>query len=257
MSLDHLDDCALDLLSLGIDLPEAADSRAHLETCADCRAALAERGALRGHFERDVLPRTLGKVRARIQDEQEAPARSRPFAWLFPLAACAALAVVGLKPAPETAPAADGDLRVKGGATLQLFVKRGEQVFEAHEGDALQPGDAVRFVIFPGGEKNLVVGSVDGAGHASIYLPQQGTDSSTIEPDRTYTSPLSITLDAAPGPERVFAILSPAPLSLERVKAALRELGRGGAPAIRSAQLLSIDGTTQATLRFEKLLPSP
>ncbi|HET9451957.1 MAG TPA: hypothetical protein VFO83_13795, partial [Aggregicoccus sp.] len=67
--------------------------------------------------------------------------------------------------------------------------------------------------------------------------------------------PGSVVLDAAPGPERVFALFSDAPLAAGDVTRALEALGSGGRGAIRAQQRLPVAGTEQASFLFEKVQP--
>jgi hypothetical protein len=62
-------------------------------------------------------------------------------------------------------------------------------------------------------------------------------------------------LDAAPGPERVFALLSREPLDAAQVKRELARVGAGGAAAIRGTRLLALSADEQPSVLFEKPAP--
>ena len=116
-----------------------------------------------------------------------------------------------------------------------------DQVRHALRLGLLRPGDQLRFEVAPAGAHFLLVGSVDGAGHASIYVPFEGSASVAIPPDQIYVSPGSVILDDSPGPERVFVWATEAPLSAATASAALSALGNQGAAAIRTTAKLPLD----------------
>src|SRR5262245_46099849 len=133
--MTHLSAYKLDALALDALPPEeAARARAHLDTCAACRAEDESAAALRMHFTAHVLPR----VRPRR-------ARTWHLAWLaLPALAAAAVALlVVLRPHHAS------DLGIKGSAAWQVFAHRGEQTFTVHDGTALAAGDRIRFVLEP------------------------------------------------------------------------------------------------------------
>jgi hypothetical protein len=62
-------------------------------------------------------------------------------------------------------------------------------------------------------------------------------------------------LDAAPGPERLFAVFTEQPIDAAELTSALEALGKRGAEAIRQARELPIRANVQASLVFEKVAP--
>jgi len=64
-----------------------------------------------------------------------------------------------------------------------------------------------------------------------------------------------IVLDAAPGPERIYAILSDVALPVELVTAQLRTVAGGGAGVIRATRTLPLPARAQLSLVFEKARP--
>lgn len=243
----HVSSLALDALALGaLPEPEAAAVRAHLDACAACRAGRDAADELRAHFTRAVLPRTQ-------------PARHRPRArwWLAvpALAAAAAIALVvvhGRTSGPRAS--TGGDLAIKGDAAWQVVARRGDRTFAVHDGTKLAAGDRVRFVVVPNGARYLIVGSVDGGGAVSIYFPWDGDQSGALSGPRVEL-PDSVVLDAAPGPERLFAIFSDQPIAIADVRARLAALGARGVAAIRAAHRLDLAARVQLTLMFEKETP--
>jgi len=234
----HLSAFALDALALGT---ETAGAREHLAACSRCRAEYDAAAELRAHFVAHVLPRG-------------APVRRRRAWWpLLAIPALAAIALIAVRPKPAAPPA--GDLAIKGDATWQVFANRDGQTFAVHDGTRLDAGDRIRFAVVPDGARYLLVASIDGAGAVSVYYPYGGTESAPLPPDARVELPGSIVLDAAPGPERLFAVFSDAPIASAGVAEQLRSIAAGGADAIRGMHTLDVPARTQASLVFEKESP--
>jgi hypothetical protein len=255
-SARHLTPLDLDALALALAVPaERAERLEHARTCAACGGLLEQDRRARQRFEAEVYARTLPVVRGRLAPP---PVRKPP--WLAPVLAAAGLAAAALVLVPRIGerralPPGAAGLGVKGPGALQVFARRQSRVFAVEEGTRLAAGDAIRFFVDPGAADHVLVGSVDGAGQANIYYPYDGRESVRVAAGRRLEVPGSIVLDRAPGPERLFAVFSRAPLSVERVRAALQQLAAGGPEAIRQARELPLPGTAQATLRFEKEPP--
>ncbi len=125
-------------------------------------------------------------------------------------------------------------------------------MFAPRSGEALAPGDLVRFVVEPRGHRYLLVASIDGAGKVSVYHPFQGTVSAPLGADARVELPGSIVLDRAPGPERIFALLSEVALSATAVRESLKGVEAGGPERIRQTVELPLPGTEQDSFLFEK-----
>lgn len=215
----HLSAMSLDRLLLGsMPAAEEQQSRAHLEACASCRQALEENRAARQHFEARLFARTLPAVEARLQRPgllARLGSLLRSPKLLAPAGALA-LALLLLVPRPAT----DADLRIKGGPIFQLFALRQDSVLKVRPETRLAAGDRIRFVVEAPKAGFLLVASVDGAGKVSLYFPPEGAQSAAVGAGRTEL-PGSIELDDAPGPERLFAYFSDAPLPADEVTRAL------------------------------------
>jgi hypothetical protein len=178
-----------------------ADVDAHVAACADCRARVEAAAAATRAFEADVVPRTLGRVRARL----EAPRRSRLgfFFGGLGLAVAAAALVLVARPRP---PAYDG---VKGGpsgaAPFIVFVKRGADVFSLGPDQRLRAGDAVRFVARVARPRYLELRGRDAAGRERTLFPS-GPRAALVQPNEAL--PGGFVVDAAPGPETLVALVS-------------------------------------------------
>ena len=256
----HLTVLDLDELDLEPGAPEPRRRvEAHARTCPACAERRAAHAALAAHFRASVLPRTVSAVTARRRDRL----RRRWAAWVaVPVAAAVLLLVTGRhrQGAPLGA-SGDSVLGVKGGALFEVFARRngpdadidGPTVVRVSDGVRLAPGDALRFVLFPSGTMPYVlIASVDGAGQVNIYYPFHGEASVLASGQGAISVPGSIVLDAAPGPERLFAFYSARPLAAVAVRAALVPTAAAGAVAIRATREVPIDGAVQASLLFEK-----
>ncbi len=241
----HPSELVLDAIAAGDRA--SAEAETHLAQCARCQQAVAATRAAHDLFSRQVLARTLPEVTARALG---GGSRS----WLAPLVLVPVLAVAVVVWLPRR-PAPRAELGIKGAPTLRVYVRRGAQVSPVSAGDHLSAGDQLRFQIEPGGFPFVVVVSIDAADHASIYLPFEGTESAAVDGQRTFTSPDSVILDAAPGPERVFALFSRKPLPVDRATSALKTIGRGGAAAVREARVLPLDVDAQVSLLWEQDRP--
>jgi hypothetical protein len=241
--MSHLSSIQIDGLASGLVSDAAA--RSHVDSCDRCRADLAAAESAMAHFKSAILPRTVDTLRP-------APAWRR---WLpalvVPVLAAAALVLwLGRKAEPS-----QPDIGIKGDVTFQVFAKRGTEVLQLRDGTKLRAGDAIRFVAGAQSAQYLLIGSVDGSGKATLYYPYGGPRSAAIG-KMPAELPGSIVLDAAPGPERLFAIFSTQPIEGEEMTRALTDLGGRGSGAIRATQMIDIAGAkAEVSIVFEKETP--
>jgi hypothetical protein len=183
------------------------------------------------------------------------------------VAAAAAMLVVVVRPQtyqrPSNATLIEPGVRAKGGLDFVVAVRRGDHIFHA-DAEPVRTGDQIRFALDGAEGGYLMVGSVDSSGRASIYVPYEGNESVAIPPSarerRRFEIDGSIILDATPGPERIFSLVSPRPLPTGPVREALSMIGAGGASAIRGANALVLPssvvsragGLVQRTILLEK-----
>ena len=125
----------------------------------------------------------------------------------------------------------------------------------SHDGACLRPGDALRFVVRPGQSRHLLIISIDGAGQSTVYHPY-GAAASGPAPANGVALPGSIELDNAPGPERIYALFSDAPVAADAVRSGLTELHARGPDAIRTAAELTLPlaGVVVRSFLLEKAL---
>jgi hypothetical protein len=243
--MSHLSSLTIDALAGGhLEGGAAEAARAHIAACARCRGDVETAEAACAQFTREVLPRTLPTLRPQPWWRRMWPA------LVVPVFAAAALLLWIARSADVPEP--DRDLRIKGTATFQVFAKRGDYVFAVRDAAKLAAGDSIRFVA--GGPRYLLIASVDGAGKPTVYYPYGGNRSHAIATEPAEL-PGSIVLDAAPGPERLFALFSDQPLEAAVVTRALGTLGARGADAIRATATLEVAAAVQISIVFEKVQP--
>jgi hypothetical protein len=260
-----------DRAELGM-LPEdrRRELAAHVLHCVRCAEAQQTLQRTAARFRAEVSPRTLPRVLAATATATGGRAARLRRWWSTvgagmrwavlgaPVAAGLVLAVgtFGLTGQRSTGRPATVDeepaVSTKGRPALHLFVRRGERVFAPRSGEALAPGDAVRFVVEPRGHRYLLVVSIDGAGKVSVYHPFQGEVSAPLGADPRVELPGSIVLDRAPGPERIFALFSDAALSAAAVRESLERTAAGGHERIRREHELPLPGIEQDSFLFEK-----
>lgn len=193
---------------------EAEEVRAHVAGCARCGSAVE---SLRGAREGARLPPL------RAVPTPARPARLRRLVTVAAGLAAAAGVVLVLRP---HAPAD----RTKGARVgLAMYVRHGEEVRLAGPGEAVAPGDAVRFAVTTPEPAWVAVLSLDPAGRASVYFPE-GSHAARIAPGADVPLPLATRLDATVGEERVLGLFCDRPIELEPVRAALESGADGAAP---------------------------
>jgi hypothetical protein len=196
----------------------------HLERCPACRARLVERRARVTEFEATLAAPTWTRI------QTEAGLLRRRWRRAFPLALLGmATASLLLFVVPRRPPAASGPTP-KGSALAEIICRRGDRTFVVGSGDEVAPGDALRFLPLPvWPEARFVqVGSVDGTGAYAPFYPPGDDGMSVALPARGAPLDGSIRLDGAPGPERLFVVLSAMPLATRDVGRAARAHAAGG-----------------------------
>ncbi len=228
--------------------PAASPIAAHLSSCEPCRARLARMEEEGERFRRFVFPATVDRV--------EEAARRRPVRWwiavLSPVPAVAALVTVILAvgaPGPR-----EEYVGVKGGGGLGLsaFVQDAGGARTVPDGGTVAANAALRLRVRTLAPCRLFVLSIDGRGTVS-RLDAGGPQGLPLAAGR-HDLPGGVELDGAAGPERLFAVCTPAGGSWPDVEKAGRAAAAGGAGTVRrSARLGSLPaGAAQTTLLLEK-----
>jgi hypothetical protein len=247
----HLSSFHVELLRAGVaSADERAWMEAHLRACGRCSEMAASFEAHRREFANShPRPASTPPPTADLTARRRALKRIG-FAVALPAAAAFALFVSLRRPAPEAQPGSD--VSAKGGAGLTLVARRAGRVFPVDSGVALKAGDQVRFVIDHVRHRYVIVGSIDGSGHTSIYFPYEGIESVPIANGARVEVPGGIVIDASPGPERFFALFSDHPLQTFSIRRALDAVGKRGAGGIRNASRLDVGADEEASVLVEK-----
>ncbi|WP_164021015.1 hypothetical protein [Pyxidicoccus trucidator] len=180
-------------------------------------AHLARRRAEQGAF---ATVRPFGPVGARIEAQRSDEGRRATDAprglvgglmadlrWALPaLGLCALVAVIAVREPASTS--GDDRVRVRGGLTARVLVKRGDTVFEQRPGVVLRPGDRVRLEVEDVEGGTLYVVGLSDHGHAMpLHGFEQTGGAVTMEPGRLLL-PGSLELDAAPEREALVVVLA-------------------------------------------------
>jgi hypothetical protein len=238
----HPSALALEAALQGVEGADVAGVKMHLSECERCQARALELETERAQFERTVLPRTRAAMGRRVRWVPLRSLRWAPF-LLAPVAAMLLLLVTPL------ASLRGPDLFRKSGPSVSVYALRGERVFQVADGEHLRPGDRLRFEVDPAGLPYLLLVSIDAAGHPNVYTPYGGTESLAVEPHSRFVSPGSIELDTVAGPERIFVLLSRAPLFTPEV---LNELTRLKDPeAVRQTGRLAVRAEVQLSFLWQ------
>lgn len=215
----------LDELRAGeLSAQDAQRCRAHLAQCHACsqKLQLIERAdaqllaaapsfhALRAR----VAPAAVVSARpARGRPQRQMRALTAPLAGL----ALAALALLALRPGAELPGA--GETRAKGEPRLGVYVKHGESVRRAENGDRVQPADALRFVYTSDRPYFFALFS-RAARTVSSYFPD-GARAVELPAGQEAALDFSVELDDSPGPEHVIGLFCPQAFDLELARGAL------------------------------------
>jgi hypothetical protein len=251
----HLSSFHVELLRMGAaSTAERAWIERHLQECGRCADMAVAFESHRVEFTRKpaVSAAPIAKV-ARLWPSRRRRIVAAALSVSLPAAAAFGLFLSARRPAPEAQPMSD--VTAKGGAGLTLVARRDGRVFPVDPGFALKAGDQIRFVVDNVRHRYLLVASIDGSGHASIYFPYEGAHSAAVSTGERVELPGSIVTDASPGPERFFALFSADPLETTSVRRALDAVWKKGTGGIRNASKLDVGADEQASVLVEKAIP--
>jgi hypothetical protein len=217
------------------DLPEA---RFALATDAD-RARLGELRAESEAFMRSVdVDLEVKRIHQRAL--RMTPAKRSWLRWFVPvsaLAAAAAVVLVVIRRGNDGTTERGDDIQVKGD-DISLVVHRatGDGSTRLVTGDAVRPGDRIRFEINATKPGFVAIIGIDGTGQPSIYHPDHGTAPVAFDP-KDHVLPGAIELDATPGDEKFFAIYGERPFAFDVVLPALAT-GTPLPPGVSKAEIV-------------------
>lgn len=163
-------------------------------------------------------------------------------------------------PGPAGLPGEAPYLGVKGDADpVRLYLGRAGAVRSIDDGAEVMPGDALRFsVTAPTGAaaaaRYALVVSIDGAGAISVYAPFGGARSERL-PDEAIAGAGaaielsgSVVLDGTLGDERLWALVSDAPIEVAAVRPLLERLATAGPAAVRAASAATLADELRAAV---------
>lgn len=208
MTSPHPSDYALDRGGQEVD--------EHVAGCAACQERRGHASRLDAHFGAEILPRTLGRVRARRLDERRQRRRWWAVGWSLGAVAAAALLLLIVRPRSESDWTGIKGAAPANAARLSIFVKRGKDVKVLEPGQSLRAGDAVRFVARLDRPRYVELRARDAAGRERTLFPDGGT-AAQLTPGQPL--PGGFVVDAAPGPERLTMLLADRPFAVGQTPA--------------------------------------
>lgn len=210
-----------------LSVAEHAEVATHLETCTRCRAAKDDLAASEASFRALAAPW-----------RRPGASRRRTVAYGAGAVALAAACLMALHPS--------AGVRSKGApASLGMYVQHGQSVRRALPGEAVEPGDSVRFSYSSRSSTFLAILSVDGAGVASVYFPE-GRETASVPAAEDALLPLATRLDGVLGQERAVAAFCQQPHALGPLREALQA---------SPAALPDVPGCTLVAFPFSKRAP--
>ncbi len=213
----HPSRLALDryLTGAGDEADRATDE--HVRSCPRCAALVKQlRAEDQAFLEQFPTREALAQARPR---RARPPLRRKLFRLGLPLAAAMAASVAAVVLWPRAPGQVDdgGGVRVKGGAVVELAVKRGSRSFP-YNGQHLRSGDVLAFR-YTTRLRYLLLLSLEQSGEVNILLADAaGRRSMGIAPGRKVKLGSGVQLDDAPGAERFIVLLSREPLKAQALR---------------------------------------
>lgn len=238
---DCTSDLTFDLLLAG-DLSEANERsvRKHAEQCARCHDRLGE---LERHREECAAAYPLESMPvARPAVGPQRRGRSAARVSLAALVVAAAVVLIVVRSPEDRGGRPSGDTRSKGAGYLTMYVQHGGAVRVGATGERVSPGDVLQFTYTIPAPRFLAVLSLDAAGHASVYFPDDQTTAWRAAPGTDVALPRSTTLDQSEGHETLFLLVCSEAVALEPIRAAvLASAEQPDLPASCQASRLEIE----------------
>lgn len=215
-----LSDLLLDQLRVG-ELPASSlgGTTAHLETCPRCQEQLAA-------LEQDA---------AAFSREQDGPCwlsahspRSprSPRSWMRPAIAltailAAALALVWIRPASTPTPS-EATVRLKGHASINIYVRHDDRTLRADPRTIVHPGDALRIATSVSRPSWIALFGLDARGTLSLYHPI-GDETEYVPGGTERLLDMALELDDVLGEEAFIAVFCDVSMRVEPLREALAQ----------------------------------
>lgn len=217
---------------------EQARIQAHIADCTACQKSIASLQENIVRFE-DRREQHWNKLKTRLAEESQR--KSFSLGWLRPWAVAASVAVLavlviwGVWPR-EIPGSSEGTVAYKGIFSAQIVARRDGQQFFVEPNAALQPDDALRFVVTTATPGYLCIASLDETGKLFPYYPntdpQVGPNPVSIKKAGRHELAGSIVLDEFTGREWLVILFSPDWFSpsetFNRLQSAYKKSGPGG-----------------------------
>lgn len=223
----------------------APEITAHVAVCARCTGVLE--GLVQARTDLlgpDPQQASLLAARRVLAAVDERRAAKRRWNYWLPLGlapvAAAFLLFAAVKDRP-TAGLTDQGVRVKGALILEVFCKRGNDIFPVNEGADFYAGDRLRFAYSKPEPGFLTIFSVDDRGRIFPYYQDATLGSVAARAGAKVELPDSIELDGHRGWERIFALWSPRPLDEALVRQAVSAAVEGAGGDVRNATRLDLE----------------
>jgi hypothetical protein len=209
----------------------------HVSQCQRCQAVLAQLAQAEQHFEGVVFAKTTPALLGR----RDATGRGRIW-WLVAPAALAAAGIAlfvssGSDTRDGTRSKGAGEVQTRAG--LEIYARRGEQLFPLADGQTVATGDGLRFAVLrPPGMKYALVVSLTADGRTEVYYPA-GADAAAELAGLARRVELAgvVAVDGRPGPERVMLFLDEHPFTLASALQAASERRVAGGPVMVTMHL--------------------
>jgi hypothetical protein len=202
----------------------------HLALCPECRARLRAVDDEQRRFESNI---SFDRFAAGVERASRAATRARrpaTRAWVYSavaMAAGVAIVMTVRSPSDSRVPIGvtsieHGD-RIKGGAgmTVRVAGPSGQRTAAVDRVEPLAAGERLRIGYQAAGHKYLLSLSIDEHGEVTALYPEQGASLPVSGADATQYLPDSLELTGA-GVERIFVVLSDAPVDLDAARQAAR-----------------------------------
>lgn len=246
---DCLSDLALDQVRVGELASETIS--AHLDACGRCRAR--QRSLAEAHLAVELPPLDLTSKELTPQDltpqdlkPLDPPPQVKPRRrWAQTSAAGLAIAAAALlliivrpaTPLDDPEPSTHNPTpttRTKGAPTLHFHIRRDGTILKGGPGDALHPGDALRFAYSWSEGGAIAVLSRDGAGTISAYFPA-GEHTYAAAAGEEIDLPGAVLLDEVLGDEVLYGFFCRSELPLLTLERAIE--ARPDDPSVRGCAI--------------------
>lgn len=194
----------------------------HLLTCDHCRAYYAGLEAERIAFLKDNPFQSTISLPA-VAEKREKPFIGRPY---YALAASLVLFVAAFY--LYMASSRPAEFRIKGTVGLKTFVQNYQGGIEKRQNGMYHPGEKIQFLYSCDAANRFVLLGIDTTGSITLYYPEKGDSSVTLESGQDIPLPNSIALDDYTGRELFIGLFSKKPLFVPDVRNAVEKAFTGG-----------------------------